>query len=68
MTQRESALIILPTFNEIENLQPISEAIFAVGSLHILVVDDNSPDGTGDLADRLALRYPGRLHVLHRAQ
>src|SRR6476661_5123699 len=67
MTQRERALIILPTYNESENLEPITEAIRAVGPFHILVVDDNSPDGTGDLADSLAARYPGEVHVLHRA-
>lgn len=67
MTAREKMLIILPTYNEISNLEPIVEAIRAVGPFHILVVDDNSPDGTGDLADRLAARYPGEVHVLHRA-
>jgi len=67
MTQRERALIILPTYNESENLEPITEAIRAVGPFHILVVDDNSPDGTGAIADRLAAQYPGRVFALHRA-
>ena len=67
MTERERALIILPTYNESENLEPMAEAIFAVGPFHILVVDDNSPDGTGALADRLATEYPDRVFVLHRA-
>ncbi|HUS14787.1 MAG TPA: glycosyltransferase, partial [Chloroflexia bacterium] len=67
MTQRERALIILPTYNEHSNLQPITEAILAVGPFHILVVDDNSPDGTGQLADELAAQQPDRLFVLHRA-
>jgi dolichol-phosphate mannosyltransferase len=66
MSERERALVILPTYNEISNLQPIAEAIFAVGPFHILVVDDNSPDGTGELADRLAAAHPDRLFVLHR--
>jgi dolichol-phosphate mannosyltransferase len=60
-------LVIIPTYNERENLQPLVEAVLAVDSdLHILVVDDNSPDGTGDLAERLA-RDTGRVYVLHRA-
>ncbi len=60
-------LIILPTYNEIENLQPLVEEILARGPYDILVVDDNSPDGTGDLAGRLAKKHRGRVHVLHRA-
>jgi dolichol-phosphate mannosyltransferase len=66
------ALIIIPTYNEVENLPNIVREIFSVvstkpdPSLHILVADDNSPDGTGRLADQLAQEFPGRLHVLHR--
>jgi dolichol-phosphate mannosyltransferase len=58
--------IVLPTYNEIENLPGISEAILTAlpGSI-LLVVDDNSPDGTGQLADRLAAANP-RIHVRHR--
>ena len=59
-------LIILPTYNEIENLQPLVEEILARGPYDILVVDDNSPDGTGDLADRLAKKHRERVSVLHR--
>jgi len=62
----ETLLIILPTYNERHNLAPITAAIQAVGPFHILVVDDNSPDGTGALADRLAAQQPDRLFVLHR--
>jgi dolichol-phosphate mannosyltransferase len=60
-------LIILPTYNEIENLQPLVEEILARGPYDILVVDDNSPDGTGELADRLAKKHRDRVRVLHRA-
>jgi dolichol-phosphate mannosyltransferase len=60
--------VIIPTFNEAENLPKLVSALFAlpVENLKILVVDDNSPDGTGQLAEELAQIYPGRLDVLHR--
>jgi dolichol-phosphate mannosyltransferase len=64
-------IVVLPTYNEITNLPLITRAIFDLGidGLHILVVDDNSPDGTGQKADELgANTYPGRLHVLHRTE
>ncbi len=60
------SLVILPTYNEIENLQPLAEAILERGPYDILIVDDNSPDGTGELADRLAEGHKGRVHVMHR--
>lgn len=60
-------LIIVPTYNERENLAPFLEAVHrALPSAHILVVDDNSPDGTGALADGLVATRDG-LFVLHRA-
>jgi dolichol-phosphate mannosyltransferase len=60
------ALVIIPTYNERENLGPITAAVLAAEArVDILVVDDNSPDGTGQLADSLALAEP-RLRVLHR--
>lgn len=60
------ALVIIPTYNERENLGPISEAVLkADPRVDILVVDDNSPDGTGQLADELAAKNP-RIRVLHR--
>jgi dolichol-phosphate mannosyltransferase len=58
--------IIIPTYNERENLGPLVEGIAGLGlGSHILVVDDNSPDGTGQLADELAARYEG-MAVIHR--
>ena len=60
-----SALTVIPTYNEIESLEGIVDRVLAVGRSDVLVVDDASPDGTGDLADRLALRHRG-VHVLHR--
>lgn len=63
-----SALVIIPTYNEAENLVPITSAVLAAEPrVDILVVDDNSPDGTGDLADGLAAKEP-RIRVLHRAK
>ena len=59
-------LIILPTFNEAEYLQPMAERLLALEpALEVLVVDDNSPDGTGEIADGLA-KVNDRFHVLHR--
>lgn len=61
-----STLVIIPTFNEIENLPRISSRVReAQPGVHILVVDDNSPDGTGELADKLAAD-DDHIHVLHR--
>ncbi len=61
--------VIIPTYNEAENLPKLVSALFALplANLKILVVDDNSPDGTGALADELAVRHPGRISVIHRA-
>src|SRR5438874_8677187 len=59
-------LIIIPTYNEVENLQPLLEQIFSyVTDTDLLIVDDNSPDGTGDLAERLSSQ-DARVHVMHR--
>jgi dolichol-phosphate mannosyltransferase len=59
-------LIIIPTFNERPNLPSLANALLALDTaVEILVVDDNSPDGTGAVADALA-RQTGRLHTLHR--
>ena len=60
------AIFIIPTYNERENLPSLVEAIFAAAPwANILIVDDNSPDGTGQLADEIATRE-ARLRVLHR--
>src|SRR5690242_15821635 len=65
MTER--CLIIIPTYNERNNLARLAAAIYREGPFHLLVVDDHSPDGTGELADELARQYQGRFFVLHRA-
>jgi dolichol-phosphate mannosyltransferase len=62
----ERALVVVPTYNEAVNLPQIVPLILAQDPrLNVLVVDDNSPDGTGQLADRMAAADP-RVHVLHR--
>jgi dolichol-phosphate mannosyltransferase len=66
MTAPRRALVCLPTYDERENLGPMAEAILrAAPGVEILVIDDASPDGTGELADQIAAREP-RVHVLHR--
>jgi dolichol-phosphate mannosyltransferase len=61
------SLIVLPTYNERENIVPIVTAILGQSAdFDVLVVDDNSPDGTGQLADNLADASAGRVHVMHR--
>ena len=65
--QHARSLVVLPTYNERDNVQPIVAAILAQApDMDVLIVDDNSPDGTGRIADRLASEHPGRVSVLHR--
>lgn len=61
-----NVLVIIPTYNERENLPNLARQILEQFPYRVLVVDDQSPDGTGALADALAHDYPGRLDVLHR--
>ena len=63
----QRTLVIIPTYNERENLPLIVGRVHeALPDVHILIVDDGSPDGTGQLADELALADPDRVHVMHR--
>jgi dolichol-phosphate mannosyltransferase len=61
-------VVVIPTYNEAENVRPMTGALFAlnISELEILIVDDESPDGTGVIADELAAEHPGRFHVMHR--
>jgi dolichol-phosphate mannosyltransferase len=59
-------LVLVPTYNERENLPILVADILGVPGTEVLVLDDQSPDGTGAVADALAAQYPGRVRVLHR--
>lgn len=61
-------LVVIPTFNEAENIKPMLSALFMlpIDSLHVLIVDDNSPDGTGKIVEKLKQQNPARIDVLHR--
>jgi len=66
MNHHSKALIVIPTYNEADNLEPLVREIMTLPvALDILVVDDNSPDGTGEIADRIAGELSA-VHVLHR--
>jgi dolichol-phosphate mannosyltransferase len=63
-----STLVVVPTYNERDNLPPLAQRLLSLHSpVDMLVVDDNSPDGTGKIADDLAARHPA-IHVLHRQE
>lgn len=63
-----SLAVIIPTYNEKENLPLLVKRLqdLPLADVSILVIDDNSPDGTGELADELAAKFPGQISVMHR--
>lgn len=61
-----SAIVVIPTYNERDNLVQLLEGLLQYPALKVLIVDDQSPDGTGQLADQLARERPGRIEVVHR--
>jgi dolichol-phosphate mannosyltransferase len=61
-----NAAVVIATYNERENLDALVSAVLQHVGFRIIVVDDDSPDGTGALADELATRFPGRVSVIHR--
>jgi dolichol-phosphate mannosyltransferase len=65
MTVR-TALVVVPTYNELANLPVLTAGLMEQPNLRLLIVDDQSPDGTGRLADQLASEHSGRMRVLHR--
>ena len=62
-----SALVLIPTYNERENLPLIVGGVLAHEGTQVMVIDDGSPDGTGQVADALAREHPGRVEVMHRS-
>jgi dolichol-phosphate mannosyltransferase len=61
-----NALVVVPTYNERDNLPVLAQGVLAHEGFRMLIVDDGSPDGTGALADQLAAAHPGRVEVMHR--
>jgi dolichol-phosphate mannosyltransferase len=61
-----NVLVVVPTYNERENLPLLVRGVLAHPGFRMLIVDDGSPDGTGDIADALSAEYPGRIEVMHR--
>src|SRR5206468_10125038 len=61
-----STLVVVPTYNERANLPVLVAGLMQHPNVRVLVVDDQSPDGTGTVADSLASEYAGRVSVLHR--
>lgn len=61
-------IIVIPTYNEADNLPKMTEVLFALpfADTHLIIVDDNSPDGTGQVADELCPQHPGHMTVMHR--
>ena len=66
MTTPPTVVVVVPTYNERDNLPVLARGVLAHPGFRMLVVDDGSPDGTGAVADALAVEYPGRVEVMHR--
>ena len=66
MSATPRVLVVVPTYNERDNLPILARGVLAHEGFRMMVVDDGSPDGTGAIADALAAEYPGRVEVMHR--
>ena len=63
----ERKIVIIPTYNEKENIEKIIKAVFGLdGGYHILVIEDGSPDGTAEIVKRLQNEFPEKLHMIER--
>ncbi len=68
LAELPSVVVVVPTYNERPNIEALALGILSQGRQYqVLIVDDGSPDGTGDLAEALAANHPGRIEVIHRA-
>ena len=66
MAIRPKTIVIIPTYNERENIEALTQQVLSLGEeLHILIIDDNSPDGTGEIGARLTANHP-QVHIIHR--
>jgi dolichol-phosphate mannosyltransferase len=61
-----NVLVVVPTYNERDNLPVLARGVLSHPGFRMLIVDDGSPDGTGEVADGLRAEYPGRVEVMHR--
>ncbi len=66
MTAPPKTLVLVPTYNERENLPLLVDTVLTLTAASVMVIDDGSPDGTGAVADGLAALHPGRVSVMHR--
>jgi dolichol-phosphate mannosyltransferase len=66
VTTPPRVLVVVPTYNERDNLPLLAQGVLAHANFRMMVVDDGSPDGTGAVADALAAAHPGRVDVMHR--
>ena len=64
----KAALVVVPTFNERANLPTLIAGLMRHPNVRVMVVDDQSPDGTGEIADVLAREHAGRIEVMHRTE
>ncbi len=69
MVVPHKVIVVVPTYNEARNLAELADALFRlpIEGLEMMVIDDGSPDGTGQIAEELALQRAGKVHVVHRA-
>ena len=66
MTAPPDIVVVVPTYNEKQNIRLLAEGILSHPGFRLLIVDDGSPDGTGAVAEELASKHPGRIEVMHR--
>lgn len=62
----KDAVVIIPTYNEIENIETMIRTVFSISDNHILIIDDNSPDGTAETVIKLQQEFPERLFLIQR--